>query len=258
MLRCARRVWAISAIHGEARRLVAVHAALAERLEPGDRMVYLGNYVGFGHEIIATLDAMLAYRRLLLARPRAFACDVVYLRGAQEEMWHKLLQLQLALEPAQVLAWMAKRGVDATIQAYGGDPTTGLGAARGGVLGLARWTSGLREAMRARPGHYELLHALKRAAFTDDGALLFVHAGLDPDRPLDAQGDALWWGSGGFAQIVAPYAGFKVVVRGFDAARCGHALEPPAATIDAGCGFGGPLTAACFLPTGELADLIEA
>jgi serine/threonine protein phosphatase 1 len=257
VLRVGRRVWAVAAIHGEAERLLALHAALAGRFAAGDRLVYLGNYLGRGAGIVATLDAMLAFRRELLARPAVFACDLCYLRGAQEEMWHKLLQLQLALDPGQVLAWMIKRGVDATIRAYGGDPETGLSSARAGVLGLTRWTGSLREAMRARAGHDDLLHALKRAAFTEGGELLFVHAGLDPERPLDAQGDILWWG-GGFERIRTAYGGFRLVVRGFDPLRQGLATDPPAATLDAGCGFGGPLVAACFDLSGALADLIEA
>ncbi len=42
-LRRSRRIWAVASIHGEAERLDAVHRELFERLEPGDRIVYLGN-----------------------------------------------------------------------------------------------------------------------------------------------------------------------------------------------------------------------
>lgn len=254
----ARRVWAVAAIHGEAERLKRLHVELGDRLAPGDRLVYHGNYLGYGHDILGTLDELVRFRRAMLARRNAFACDVAFLRGAQEEMWHKLLQLQLALEPAQVLAWMAQRGVDASIRAYGFDPETGMGCARGSVLALTRWTSGLRESMRAHPGHYELLHALKRAAFTEDGGLLFVHSGIDPGRPLAAQGDALWWGAGGFASIAEPYAGFIRVVRGYDPRRGGMAETRFTVTIDAGCGFGGPLVAGCFDAAGIPVDRIEA
>ncbi|MEX2648058.1 MAG: hypothetical protein WD673_03490 [Alphaproteobacteria bacterium] len=257
-LGAGRRVWAVAAIHGEAARLAALHAALAPRLAPSDVLVYLGNYLGHGAGIVAVLDELVRFRRVALARPGAFACDVAFLRGAQEEMWHKLLQLQLALEPAQVLGWMLRRGVDASIRAYGFDPETGMGTARSSVLALTRWTSGLREAMREHPGHYELLHGLKRAAFTADRGLLFVHAGLDPSRPLAAQGDALWWGGGGFGALTEPYAGFRRVVRGFDPRGQGPAESVVAITIDAGCGFGGPLAAVCFDPTGATVDRIEA
>jgi len=257
-LRAARRVWAVGAIHGEAERLGALHEALWPRLRHGDRLVYLGNYLGYGAGILGVLDQLLAFRRAFIARPGAFVSDIAFVRGAQEEMWHKLLQLQMALDPSQVLAWMARRGVDATVRAYGGDITAGMAAARSSVVLLTRWTTMLREATRARPGHYDLLNALKRAALTHGGELLFVHAGLDPERPLEAQTDALWWGAGGFARLAEPYGGFRVVVRGFDPARQGMRLGRPTATLDGGCGFGGVLAAACFDLAGEVVDTIEA
>ena len=39
-LRDARRVWAVGAIHGEARRLARVHDLIGERFFRGDRLVY--------------------------------------------------------------------------------------------------------------------------------------------------------------------------------------------------------------------------
>ncbi len=186
-----------------------------------------------------------------------FASDVAFLRGAQEEMWTKLLQIHLALNPIEVLEWMLERGVGATLAAYGFRPSSGLERARAGAVELARWTSAVRAAMQAHAGHYALMTALRRAAFTDDGGLLFVHAGLDRDRPLDAQGDTLWWGGGGFDTMTEPYDGFRMVVRGFDRAGRGLQISPYAATLDGGCGFGGPLHAACFDPAGQLVDLVE-
>ena len=41
-----RRVWAIAAIHGEAERLRALHNEVGARFKTGDRLVYLGNYLG--------------------------------------------------------------------------------------------------------------------------------------------------------------------------------------------------------------------
>ena len=257
ILRAARRVWAVAAIHGEAKRLERIHAQVAERFEPGDRLVYLGNFLGRGGEIRATLDALLRFRRKLLAEPGVMACDIVFLRGAQEEMWSKLMQLHLALDPAEVLAWMLERGVDATLEAYGGDPRGGLARARLGATDLARWTSELRASMQSKPGHYVLMSALRRAAFTDDGALLFVNAGVDVSRPLAVQDDALWWGGTNFDAISGPYGGFKMIVRGFDRNRKGINFTPYTATLDAGCGFGNPLNAGCFDAEGGLVELIE-
>jgi serine/threonine protein phosphatase 1 len=258
ILRKSRRVWAVAAIHGEAARLEAMHEELDRRFVPGDRLVYLGNYLGYGPAVRATVDALLAFRRRLLARPGMFTFDIVYLRGSQEEMWQKLLQLQFAPNPGEVFGWMMEQGVGATLAAYGGDPQQGLSSARGGALILTRWTSSLRAAMQSAPGHYVLMSALRRAAYTDDGALLFVHAGIDPDRPLSAQSDSLWWGNGGFARLSQPYSGFTRVIRGFDRAHSGVQTTPFTASIDAGCGFGGPLVAACFDSSGEIVDLIEA
>ena len=139
------------------------------------------------------IDELLSFRRRMLARPGMFLFDVAFLRGAQEEMWQKLLQLQFAPNPREVFGWMVEHGIGATLSAYGGSIQQGFVAARAGPLALTRWTSQLRSDMQAVPGHYSLLSALRRAAYTDDGALLFVHAGVDPDRPLSAQSDSLWW-----------------------------------------------------------------
>ncbi len=256
-LRKARRVWAVAAIHGEADRLARVHDGLAQRFQPGDRLVYLGNHLGHGADVCATLDRLLAFRRALLARPGMMACDIVYLRGAQEEMWSKLLQIHLAFNPTEVLDWMLGRGVGATLAAYGGDAGSGRTRARAGAVEIARWTAELRGAMQAHPGHTVLMTQLRHAAFTDDGALLFVHAGLDTSRPLDAQSDALWWGGSGFDAISEPYGGFRMVVRGFDRAGGGLKIDRFTATLDGGCGLGGPLHAGCFDLSGQLVDLLE-
>ena len=257
-MRRARRVWAIAAIHGEADRLRAVHDELDRRFRPGDKLVYLGNYLGHGAHILETLDELLAFRRALLARPGMMACDIVFLRGAQEEMWAKLLQIHLAFNPVEVMEWMIDRGAGATLAAYGIDPERGVARARAGAVDLARWTGELRAVIQRHPGHDVLLSELRRAALTEDRGLLFVHAGLDPGRPLEAQGDTLWWGGAGFETMETPYGDFRLVVRGFCRAPTGVSVGAATATIDGGCGRGGTLNAACFDHAGRLDDLIEA
>ena len=258
VLRRVGRVWAIGAIHGDRDRLVALHDALAERIEPpGDRLVYLGNYFGRGPDIGGAVAELLDFRCRVLALPGMFAADLVFLRGAQEEMWQKLLQLQFAVNPREVLDWMLAQGLGATLMAYGLDPAQGLAAARDGTLALSRWTARVRAAIAARPGHRDLLSALRRAAYDDASRLLFVSAGLDPTRPLSTQGDRFWWGAPGFGAWPEPYGGFRRVIRGYDPAHGGIAELPHAVTVDAGCGCGGRLAALCFAGDGGILDRIE-
>ena len=257
-LRGGRRIWTVAAIHGEADRLARLHDRIAARFEPGDRIVYLGNYIGRGDAIKATLDELLDFRRRILARPQGFTCDVVFLRGAQEEMWQKLLQLQFASNPGEVLAWMVRAGVEATVKAYGGELRQGFAASRDGPRAITRWTSGLRNAMNAAPGHIKLFAALRHAAMSDADRLLFVHAGIEPSRPLGAQGDAFWWGETDILDLAEPFAGFGRVVRGFDRDRRGIVEREFAVSLDAGAGRGGPLIAAAFARDGSIVEVLQA
>jgi serine/threonine protein phosphatase 1 len=257
-LRPGRRIWAVASIHGESERLGRLHDRIAERFRDGDRIVYLGNYLGRGSAVAATIDELLDFRRRVLARPQSFACDAVFLRGAQEEMWQKLLQLQFAPNPGDVLAWMVGEGVEATVTAYGGELQHGFAASRDGPRTITRWTSAMRNAMNAAPGHRMLLGNLRHAALSQDGRLLFVHAGVDASRPLGAQGDAFWWGGRDILDLPAPFDGFGRVIRGFDRQMRGLVEGRFAASLDAGAGRGGSLLAAAFGPDGAVLEQLEA
>lgn len=252
----ARRVWAIAAINGAARRLVSLHDLISERFQEGDRIVYLGNYVGHG-AVFATIDELLDFRRRVLGRRRGFACDAVFLRGAQEEMWQKMLQLQFAPNPGEVLRWMAGAGMAATILAYGGDLRQGLAASRDGPRAITRWTGALRNAMNGAPGHTALFSQLRHAAFTGERGLLFIHASLDPLRPLAAQGDAFWWGRDDILALDASFEGFRRVIRGVDRERRGVVEHEFAVSIDGGAEHGGPLIAACLGRDGAVLDIVK-
>jgi serine/threonine protein phosphatase 1 len=254
-IRGASRVWAVGAVHGDAARLWALHRELETRIAPGDVLVYLGNYLGYGADIAETVDELLDFRRLLLAQPPLrFPDDIIYLRGNQEEMWQKLLQLQFASDPVSILNWVVSRGVDATLKAYGANVEDGSYAATGGTMQLNNWTRSLRDAQRLRPGHDTLLANLKRAAACEDGSLLFVNCGIDPQRPLAAQSDAFWWAARSFDSIAEPYEGFNRVIRGYDPEHGGFAETEHTVTLDGGCGFGGTLIAACFAHDGAILD----
>ncbi len=251
------RIWTVAAIHGDDRRLAALHAALGARIEPGDGLVYLGNFLGRGDGVRAVVDELLSFRAAFLARPGAHVCDIAFLRGSQEEMWQKLLQLQMAPNPREVLPWMLGHGVGATVAAYGGIISHGEAAVRGAAGTITRWTGELRAAINAAPGHAALLSTLRHAAYSDDGNLLIVNCGLDRARPLSAQGDSFWWGGGGFQDFDEPFEGYRRIVRGYDPSHGGVQIGKVCATVDGGCGFGGDLVAACFAAGGDLVDRIE-
>jgi hypothetical protein len=257
-LRGARRIWAIACPHGSAQALIDLHDQIGERFEDGDRLVYLGNYLGRGAAVRETIDELIDFRRRVLARRGGFACDTVFLRGAQEEMLHKLLQLQFAPNPAEVLNWMVKAGIEPTVCAYGGDLRQGLAAARDGPRTITRWTSSLRNAINAAPGHTMLYSALRHAAFTGEGGVLFVHAAIDPMRPLAAQGDAFWWGGYDILDLAEPFDNFRRVVRGFERQHNGLIERQFSVSLDGGAGLGGRLLAACFAPDGSVLERLES
>jgi serine/threonine protein phosphatase 1 len=250
-LRADSRIWAVGAIHGQAQRLEHLHRQIGQALQPGDQIVYLGNYSGYGHDVRETIDEMLLFRRLVLARPGAEITDIVYLRGAQEEMWQKLLQLQFAPNPVEVLKWMVDQGIGPSIVAYGASADEAVMAAREGVLSLTRWTGQLRQNMRAFDGHMALMSALRHAAYIEPGPLLFVSAGLDPQRPLSAQRDSFWWGGATFASIIEPYGAYRRIVRGYDRRHGGFVETEFTVTLDGGPPAG-EVVAACFSPDGTM------
>lgn len=255
-----RRVWAISAVHGQHERLTRLHDALLDRIQPGDRIIYLGNYTGYNRDSSLSVDELLTFRRLVLSQPGMMCSDLVYLRGRQEEMWQKLLQLQFAPNPTDVLLWMLGHGLSDTLYSYGLCPHDGIEACRSGVMMITRWTNKIRQAVKDRAGHDVFNVNLQRAAFTDEDTLypmLFVHSGLDDQKPLDEQGDDLWWAGKKFSSITMPYDPFQKVVRGYDPDHKGLHLNCVTATIDGGCGFGGSLVSVGFDTDGSVLEILE-
>ncbi|HEY8189754.1 MAG TPA: hypothetical protein VIF12_03665 [Micavibrio sp.] len=259
-IRQPRNIWAIPAIHAETERLMALHDGLYSRIRPGDRIVYHGNYTGYGPQAVDTVNEILAFRRSVMALPGMMADDIVYLRGSQEELWEKLLQIPFARNPIDVLRWMLDNGIAPTLASYGINPRDGLLAAHEGITALTRWVAKIRAAIRRHPGHEMFTAHWRRAAYTasDNSApLLFVHAGIDPARTLQEQGDSFWWAGKNFNDITAAYDPFAKVIRGYDPGHGGLHLNCVIATIDAGCGFGGQLVGAGITPRGEVFDLLE-
>jgi hypothetical protein len=158
------KIWVISAIHGEIERLTS-NQAVYDRFRPGDRLIYTGNYLGgHGAKPLQTLDEILYFRRTLMAKPGLQAEDIVYLRGIQEELWGKLLQIQFAPNPSQVIDWMTQRhpDIDSILQAYGTSLAELARIAREGILNLTRWSSTLKNRVRTEAGHEKFFTVLRK------------------------------------------------------------------------------------------------
>ncbi len=264
-IKAARRVWTIPSIHANACKLRDLHDALLPRLKAGDRIVYMGNYIGRGPDSAPVVDELLAFRRMVLSISGFQPSDIIYLRGQQEELLQRVFQLHFASTPWVVYEWMLDQGLAETLQSYGIDVREGLNAASADAGRLSRWTGFVRHMVERHEGHDLFLGQLKRAAFThkatpkdDTKPLLFVNTGIKTDLRLEDQGDRFWWGGDDFQTMTDAYNPFSRVVRGYDPQRRGIYINCVTATIDNGCGFGGSLACASWMRDASVGDIFEA
>lgn len=247
-----KRIWAVSSIHSDVERIAMVHDRLYKEFRAGDRIVYLGNMIGFGESTIETLDEILGFRRAVLSLSGVVPKDITYVKGLQEDLLHQLMQLQFYANATELLEWMLHNGVAPVLEAYGMGRQEAMVATHHGTLALTQWSARLRSVVQRHEGHAELFRSLKRAAFTSEhlsAPLLFVHAGLDPSRPVFEQGDALWCPTEDIEKtMLHDYDPFVKVIRGRkpDSFDYQVRVNCRTATLDGGCGFGGPLMCAGF------------
>jgi len=257
-----KMIWAISSIHGDAERLMSIHDAIFNKISAGDRVIYLGNYSGYGAQSCEVFDELLMFRRLLMAQPGMQARDVIYLRGKQEANWHRLMQLQFEQFPVDAYLELLGAGMRQTLESYGLCPHDGIMAARQGAYALSKWINTVRAALSCHAGHDCILTNSKRAAYTDYNQerfpVLFVNAGIDQAKPLEEQKSLFWDSKIDFRDMNRAYAPFEKVIRGYDSTHQGIYLNGVSASLDGGCGFGGSLVCASMPATGEIEQLMEA
>lgn len=261
------RIWTVAAIHGAADKLRALHARILPQFQPGDRLVYTGNYFcGPNARPRETIEEILSFRRALLAEPGMVADDFVYLRGLQEELWSKLLQMQFELSPRQLADWIVTHHpeMEGMLKLCGSSLTDMQQIARDGIMSVTKWSSTLKNNMRAHAGLEKFFTVLRRAAFTEnpysndnsDNNLLIVHAGIKPGVPLTSQGENLWAAHRGFNEISEPYHPFCAVVRGADPAMQGVHIGTVTISLDGGAGRGGQLVCGQLSNLGKVNELI--
>jgi serine/threonine protein phosphatase 1 len=168
------RVYAIGDIHGRADLLRALHQLIHEdayeRQAPRNVVVYLGDYVDRGPASAEVID-------ILLDEPLP-GFERVHLAGNHEDTIIRFLS------DTSVAGMWLEYGGAATLHSYGVKPPAKSDAE------LRRAQEELRESIPER--HLRFMRELKLTHC--EGDWFFVHAGVKPGVPLEAQQpkDALW------------------------------------------------------------------
>jgi serine/threonine protein phosphatase 1 len=215
------RIYAVGDVHGRADLLRVLHQLIHEdayeRQAPRNVIVYLGDYIDRGPASAEVID-------ILLDEPLP-AFEHVHLAGNHEDT---LLRF---LADTSVAGLWLEYGGSATLYAYGVKPPGT------NPRDLERAQQELRENLPER--HLAFMRGLKLTH--SEGDWFFVHAGVKPGVPLEAQlpQDALWIRS----EFLASNADFgKIVVHGHTVTQ-----EPDVRRnrigIDTGAYMSGRLTA---------------
>jgi len=257
----ANKIWAIGSIHSRLDSFISIKKHLLDNFSKDDYLVFLGNIIGLGDKTKETLTSVIDLRNQLMAKHLIKPKKIIFLRGAQEEMFLKLLQLQTAPNPRDILNWMFEHGVDSTIKSYGFDKKDILNLSSQGTLAISKWTSKLNNALLSQSGHKQYFTHLKHAAYGESRKILFLNRGVDVSRPLSAQNDCFWWGYQNFSDVDKPYNTFIRIVRGYKSSLDNN-LENSKNNIVCSL-FKQPLSdskivAGIFNESGKIIDLFES
>ena len=260
-LRECSRIWAVGSIHSNLKAFYSIKKFILNNFKQDDKLVFLGNVIGLGESSKELLSDIIDLRFNLMSNFKLKPTDIVFLRGAQEEMFSKLLQLQIAPNPMEIVSWMFDHGVNKTLESYGYNKQEVINVASSGTVAISKWTSGLNRSILENPGHKDYFLNLKHAAFSFSKKILFVNRGVDITRPLSAQNDCFWWGYQNFSEIRKPYNSFKRIVRGYESI---HKNELEQSKNKIVCTlFKQPLSnssiyAGIFSENGDILDLFES
>ena len=254
------KIWAIGSIHSNLNSFIPIKKYIQNNFKMNDKLVFLGNIIGLGDKSKETLTSVIDLRFSLMSKFKLKPDSIVFLRGAQEEMFSKLLQLQLAPNPSEIVEWMFDHGVNKTIKSYGYSEDEVKNIASSGTINISKWTSNLNRTLQKNPGHTQYFLNLKHAAYSRTKKILFVNRGVDITRPLSAQNDCFWWGFQNFSKIHKPYKSFIKIVRGYESEHSNQLeisknnvvctlFKQPLSNKNILCGI--------FTENGEILDLFE-
>ena len=203
--------YAVGDIHGSLRKLRGLIARCLEHAgKQPVTFVFLGDYIDRGPESAGVVGYLIDKQAAL--RERCIA-----LKGN-----HEAFALGVMQGTTDADHWLSQGGAE-TLRSYG------AASARDLPREHVEW-------MRSLPLSY------------DDGQRFFVHAGVDPNKPLDAQDDHdLLWIREPFLSSRRQFG--RLVVHGHTPlATAAPDLRDNRLNLDTGAVFGGPLTAAAFSP----------
>ena len=209
------RIWAVGSLHSSIQSFQSIKKYILLNFKESDKLIFLGNIIGFRDQSKEIISEVLSLRFALMAKFNLDNEDIVFLRGAQEEMFSKLLQLQIAPNPSEIVEWIFSHGVDQTVISYDFSPDEFRDIALQGTIQINKLTAKLSRQISETAGHQEFFSNLKHAAFSETKEVLFVNRGVDLSRPLSAQNDCFWWGYQNFSLINKPYNTFKRIIRGY-------------------------------------------
>ena len=200
-LKNSSRIWAIGSMHSNLNSFNSINKYIIKNFKENDKLIFLGNVIGLGDFSKEIISSIVRLRFNLMSKYKLQPSEIVFLRGAQEEMFSKLLQLQIAPNPIEIIDWMFEHGVDKSLKSYGYSKDEVFNVASSGTVSISKWTSKLNKIILQNPGHKEYFLNLKHAAYSSCKKILFVNRGVDITRPLSAQNDCFWWGYQDFSKI---------------------------------------------------------
>jgi serine/threonine protein phosphatase 1 len=220
------RLYVVGDIHGCVDLLAAMHEMIladAGRAQAERRVVvYLGDYIDRGPNSKGVVD-------LLTERPLA-GFETVHLRGNHEQTLLTFLD-DISIGPD----WFSFGGV-ATFESYGLTAPVEIFD----VDALRAAQAALRDGLP--PAHLDFYCDLRLGHL--EGDFLMVHAGVQPNLPLDAQTENdLLWIREPFLQSTADFG--VIIVHGHTIAQ-GPEIRPNRIGIDTGAFHTGRLTCAVF------------
>jgi len=139
------RIWAIGSLHSSVESFQSIKNYILSNFKNGDKLIFLGNLIGYNNQSKEIITDVINLRFSLMANFNLDHEDIVFLRGAQEEMFSKLLQLQTAPNPREIIDWIFSHGVDQTLLSYDFEPDLFRNVATQGTIQINKLTSKLNK-----------------------------------------------------------------------------------------------------------------